>query len=126
MQVPEEVRAAARAAYRTHVPGRTLLVQLGNGDAAEGTPRCLRFSDGDLTVDVDVVPGEDDLVHLTVRLSPAVQAEVEVQHPDPSLTLVARGPSPLKLAAVPGGLTRLVVTALDGSPRRWHTAWTRL
>lgn len=127
MQVPDEVRDAARAAFRTHVPGRALLAQVDGADEAlEGQARTLCFTDVGLTVAVDVEPGGDGLMHLTVELKPPSLAEVEVQHPDPALTLVARGPSPLRVAAVPGGLTRLVVTTLDAQPRQWHTSWVRL
>jgi hypothetical protein len=51
---------------------------------------------------------------------------MEVERPDPAMTLVARGPSPLHLAATPGGLTRLAITSLDDPARHWHTSWTRL
>lgn len=125
MQVPDEVREAARAVFRTRAPGSTLLARTGADDGDEGTARSLCFTDSDLSVGVDVAPGEDGLLHLTVRLRPPLDVEVHVEHPDPALSLVARGSSPLQVAAVPGGLTRLTLVSTDEPVRRWHTAWTR-
>ncbi len=128
MQVPEEVVAAARAVYATHLPGRALLPLVnGNGDGRQGQPRTLIYAGDDLSVRLDVEPRDDGLLHLTVQLNPPLEAEVELQHPQLTLTLVARGKPPLHLAMVPAGLARLVIAGTGSAgARHWQTTWTRL
>lgn len=130
MQVPQEVVAAARAVYGTHLPGRRLLTRVdGDGmEDDEGQARTLEYVGEGLTVQVEVEPRDDGLAHLTVHLDPPLTAEVELQHPRPTLAMVTRGEPPFRLAGAPLGLARVLITAgsLTSEPRHWQTAWTRL
>lgn len=131
MQVPQEVVAAARAVYGTHLPGRRLLSRVDadpDTDEGEGQARTLEYAGEGLAVRVDVEPRDDGLAYLTVHLDPPLAAEVELQHPRPALAMVTRGEPPFRLVGVPLGLTRVLVTAgsLTAAPRHWQTSWTRL
>lgn len=127
--VPQHVREAAKAAFRRYEQGRVVLQPVdlnGAGGSSTSQTRALLFAGEDVCVHVTVAR-DGARNRVGVRLEPDVAAVVELQHPDPDLSCVARGRSPLQLDAVPDRLARLVITPDGDAPvgQRWQTAWTR-
>jgi hypothetical protein len=133
--VPQEVRAAAVAAFGSRLRGRSLLELLRDDDAPllEQPPRSpsdahreLLFGDETTTVRVGVRYAPP-LAELTVHVVPLPHVELEVIGPEQDPRIVVRGSSPLHVATRFRGPTALLVTGeVDGQLRTWQTSWVTL
>ncbi|MFC4052267.1 hypothetical protein ACFOY4_21500 [Actinomadura syzygii] len=132
--VPDEVLAAARAAFALRVPSATL-AELSHDRAGQtaagvrGTAgRVLTFAcpDGTVEVEVEVAAHGRDR-ELTGRLVPPSAALVRVRHlelPPDGITARAESAGLFCLPGVPAGLASLVFHLDDGTSI--VTSWVRL
>ena len=140
MDVPDEVRQAALAAFTSPRPGEGVLDLLSDsydgtgssGAPADGSvddldvPRRLVFGAAGRSVSV-LVHQRAGTTGLTVQGEPPVVA-VDLLGPDLGVRLGARGPSPLELVAPVAGPMSLLAMLLteDGREEAWRTSWVTL
>jgi hypothetical protein len=132
--VPDELRAAALAAFRQRsqdaivadIVFDSLLDDAGVADQAR---RLLRFAVRDtIAVEIDVLAA-DDTLDVTLRLSPARVALVHVTRPQGSEDVSARTDETgtVALTGVHAGIVSFVVDrAPDSTCPALQTAWVRL
>lgn len=128
--VPEQVPAAARAAYGRR-RGDAVLVEL-TADSAEHAPAGIRGPDGprllvftgpEVAVEIEV-SGEGTDREIVGRLAPPARAEVAVRHAGGELATRTDGAGHFVVPAVPAGPISLVFQLADASSI--VTSWVRL
>jgi hypothetical protein len=132
--IPQAVQIAARAAieWRTIDAELAALVHDSLVDepelAVRGTataPRCLTFEAGELTIEVEAEPCDDDTLRLVGQLVPPQPAHVAVRHGDELIATRADERGRFVAAGVaPGRLSlRCRLDAETGGGRLVETAW---
>lgn len=125
--VPEDVVAAAKAAYGTRAPGElaTLLADSLVDDGAPASDHQLRFEHQLVHIDVHVSASRSGAV-LTGEVNPPMANRIELQLEGAELSFgeeLAGGT--FHFHQIPHGLTRLALAGSGATPRI-HTDWFRV
>lgn len=132
--IPQAVQLAARAAieWRTIDAELAALVHDSSVDepafavrGAATAPRCLSFEAGELTIEVEAEPCDDDSLRIVGQLVPPQAAQVAVLHGDELIATRADERGRFVAAGVaPGRLSlRCRLDAEAGEGRLVETAW---
>lgn len=120
--VPDEVRAAARAAFARRDPRSTVADEIASVPSPRRAGRLLRFASPDTRVDVHVGRCGNGLV-LLVCVHPRSAVAVRVRHGGPDLTTRSRSDGSCRFSPVCPGPVSLVIGRGRG---RTATTWTCL
>ena len=130
--IPEDVRAAARAAFGWHRPG-TALAEL-TADSAEGAPagirgpgedgpRLLVFTGPDVAVEIEVT-GDGAEREIVGRLAPPAPADIAVRHASGEVAARTDPAGHFVVPVVPAGPVSLVFLLTDATSI--VTSWVRV
>lgn len=121
--VPDDVRAAARAAFARRDAQALVADEVASMPSSRRPGRLLRFATPDTRVDVHVRRTGGGGLVLLVCVHPRAAVTVRVRHGGPDLTKPSRPDGRCRLSPVRPGPVSLVVS---GAGRRTATAWTCL